>query len=472
MNFDITEQNVYFREFFETIAPWCPAYRHQRLTFVGVVHEGFDVILRGRLNLSWQPPASQKRPFRTASLRAGDYHLGNATEGLARQLSTAGLMQGFVLEDGVLRFLPDAHANVSAHVERRDRWTVLPDPYVAQLTLAGVDTRTLLSSSARRRFERELLEAERPFKSLEEWATAYGFKLSTSDSGLLEVFAERIAWLASGSSVRGGKAEIIVCLAPGLDPSHLRVKASNADPTGGEIEEIASGSILQWSREREDGTGRAVWAFDLPQEAVIHCATIYGACLQHERVFADPRALPNRARMMIEVADPGLERLSQLLTNPSAKDQKDDFEAAVPMLLHMLGFSNAYVSALSNMKGEADVFTQSPAGDVLVVECTTDVPDVVKIDKLLTRVFAMRKALCTPLSQLSPGRVTPVMVIPRTRDNLGPAAKKHANDHSVVMLCREDIEEAIERTRFAPNADAVLQAWRREPLNRFLLGES
>jgi hypothetical protein len=385
------KENTQFRDFFDLLAPWMAAYRSRRLTFVSVMHDGFDSILRARLDLSSEPPRELRQPFRTANLRAGQENLTGDPRDTERQLCAACLPGGIALKDGLLRLAPEPSSNISAQLQTRDRWGAVTDPHVAHLTLCGTGLRTLLSNSSRTRLERELLKSKRPFKSLEEWSLAYGFNLSTTDYALIEIFAERIGWIDTRSSVSANNAEIILGLAPEADPAEFLLSVSNADTNGVHIEEIRKGPEIAWSRSDSgwlEGTVHVAFACD----AIIRCTAIYAGCVQHETQLADARALPNRARMMIEVADPRLERLKQLLVAPDPKTQSRDFEAGIALLLQMLGFSSGYVGALSKMRDEADIFALSPRGDVIVAECTTAVPDIEKVDKLLARVIAMRMA--------------------------------------------------------------------------------
>jgi hypothetical protein len=295
--------------------------------------------------------------------------------------------------------------------------------------------------------------------------------LSSSDNVLLEVFAERVAWIdLSRSRVRGTAVEVVVQLAAHLDPCAFRLAVWNADPGGVRIEDTPNAKPIHWS-VGPDRTMAGVVRFEIPEEAIICCAPIYGGCVQQEAELADVHSVPNRARMMVEVADAKLVRLTQLLTDPKAQELKD-FEAGVALLLHMLGFSTAYVSALSNMRDEADMYGLTPCGDVVIVECTTGVPDDEKFGKLLTRVVKLRKALCTPSSRLQPERVTPVMVTTRTREDIGADVLKRAQAQGVLTLCRPEIEAAILRTRWIANADLVLQEWRGLPLTRVLSGQA
>jgi hypothetical protein len=124
------------------------------------------------------------------------------------------------------------------------------------------------------------------------------------------------------------------------------------------------------------------------------------------------------------------------------------------------------VGALSKMRDAPDMYALTPAGRVIVVESTTGVPDDEKVGKLVIRVAQARTALCTPSSRLAPEWVVPVMVTPRTQEEIGGDVLKRAEGRGVVMLCNSEITLAIERVRWAPNADAVLAQWRNAPLSR------
>jgi len=67
--------------------------------------------------------------------------------------------------------------------------------------------------------------------------------------------------------------------------------------------------------------------------------------------------------------------------------------------------------------------------------------------------------------------VIPVLAFPNTWDEIGPAAKEYARTHNIVMLCREELDELIDRTQYAPDADAVLKTWQSRPMQRLLSGQ-
>ena len=81
-----------------------------------------------------------------------------------------------------------------------------------------------------------------------------------------------------------------------------------------------------------------------------------------------------------------MERLQELLTNPKMRDKDArDFETGTTWLLQLHGFTTLYLGGMSRLSGEPDVLAQMPNGDLILVECTIEVPDEGKLNKLIAR---------------------------------------------------------------------------------------
>jgi hypothetical protein len=145
-----------------------------------------------------------------------------------------------------------------------------------------------------------------------------------------------------------------------------------------------------------------------------------------------------------------------LLTFPLEK-QRDDFETSVGLLFQMLGFAPAAFGKLSGMSGLPDLFLESAEGVMLVVEATTDVPDDDKLMKLVSRTARARDELTRALGASAP-TMTALMVCPLPPEELRPIRTK-ATQFGVMILCRPEIEAAIARSEFSPDAREVLLGW-------------
>lgn len=63
------------RAFLEVIDPLAAAYRHGTFTFVALLHQGANVILRAKLLLTVDAPTSVRRPLEASCLFAGQVAL-------------------------------------------------------------------------------------------------------------------------------------------------------------------------------------------------------------------------------------------------------------------------------------------------------------------------------------------------------------------------------------------------------------
>ncbi len=123
----------------------------------------------------------------------------------------------------------------------------------------------------------------------------------------------------------------------------------------------------------------------------------------------------------------------------------------------MLGFS---VDPLFGkpLEDGPDLIATTREGHIALVECTTSgvIDKDGKLGKLIDRANMVRSRLRK--AAYAHLRVLPILVTPQPRDAV--ADKKYAKDLGVVILTREDLEAAIEKTIVPQDPDALFsQAW-------------
>ena len=122
---------------------------------------------------------------------------------------------------------------------------------------------------------------------------------------------------------------------------------------------------------------------------------------------------------------------------------------------------------IRELHAKIGVFAKASDHQVVIVECTTGVPDDEKLMKLVSRAVRVREALeQSPGTPLQPEVIT-LLITPRQLDELVPIREK-AEAHGVLVLCRPDIEKMIMRTEFEPNARDMLQHWQSLPLLKLM----
>jgi hypothetical protein len=102
----------------------------------------------------------------------------------------------------------------------------------------------------------------------------------------------------------------------------------------------------------------------------------------------------------------------------------------------------------------------TPSGWLLVVECSTAVLNPKeKLQKLLNRLTETRERMSDGTAPpYLPDQILGVVFIPKACSELGdwPVAQKAG----ILVLCREDIELALEMARLPTDADQILSGWR------------
>lgn len=459
MSVELSQQFSHVATFLEAIEPLLPAYRSALLSYVAVVHEGEAVILRAALRFSTDAAPPPRCINQSLSLRAGQRcfdKLKLDLQSIEAWIRAAVSEQWLPTDDPLLKLLPESTRRYSAYHEstRPSFARSTEDAERLQINGAGRD----FISRRQKPLERELHEIG--LDSFDQLMRVFGLK--PSDETSLEISVAPVAKIDSNSQLIGTQLQLIVQLARGLDQDKLRITVCDADISRSPLPHSFASSDLKWS-ERE-GYWIGSLTFTLDSNAVVSCRAVYCGRIQHEIRLADPRALPNSRRMVLNIIDGGVDRLWELLTRPKGT-QRDDFEAAVGVLFQLLGFSPAAIGGMSQMQDEPDFFLEAADGEILVVECSTDVPPDKKFMNLVSRARRTREEL----SRLtSPPIVLPMLIVPVQSSELDPIRDK-ASTYDVLILSLPEINAAIARTQFAPNARETLREWRRLSLTRILM---
>jgi len=458
MDAELSEQFPQLAAFLEAVEPTLAAYRHGLLSYVAIVHAGETVLLRAAVRLSVEPSPLPKHMNQTLNLRCGQRRLETNPRAVESWIRAAVSGDWLPMStDPLMKLMPDHSRRYSASHESTPQPLAHKAKDPERLWISGAG-RSQLTSVRHRAFDRELNEIG--FDTFDELMRALG--LEASDQTTFEISAAPVARIES-ASLQGTRLQIVATLARDLDKDRLRVTVRNADLSDAPLPHSFSGSDLDWIER--DGSWIATLNHELASNAVIVCRAVYAGRIQDEIRLCDPNALPNSRRMILNVIDPELQRIRKLLTHPTDK-QRDDFETAVALLFQMLGFAPAPIGKLSGMSGEPDMFIAGTDSEMLVVECTTDVPDDDKLMKLVSRAARARDVLARSSSSIA-YTVLPVLIVPLRPEELRPIRAK-ADAHGVLILCRPEIEAAIARTEFAPDASEVLRQWRNLPLVELL----
>jgi hypothetical protein len=121
----------------------------------------------------------------------------------------------------------------------------------------------------------------------------------------------------------------------------------------------------------------------------------------------------------------------------------------------MLGFSVAHLGATDKTQDAADLIVTTPTGHFAVVECTTGLLKADnKLPLLVERAARVRRGV--DASNNKHLRVLPVIVTSRTRDEI-KADIEQAERLGILVLSRENLDQAVNNTLVLPNAEQLYE---------------
>jgi hypothetical protein len=451
-------QHSHIDSFLRTIQPWAATYTHSTITFVAFRYEGKLAILSARVRLSARLHRDLKSPLIADNLVAAEVPICGDFEAVRALVMAATSESYLMMGPHVLWLLKDKTREYSAFHDSPSaphrNWSRFTD--LDTLSLGGIRRQDLLANRLTE-LDREVLP--HGYRGLGDLMSKWDFSLSSSDAVTIVFAAQPVLRISDQSRLIDRTAEVEIQIPSHLTTDLVTVTFADAASDGHTFRRSIAGRELQWVKANNDRLGK--YTAQLPAPSILMCRALYSGALHDESQLFDPAALPNTRRTIVELADPELKRLRIPITNPKTNKDQNAFEAGIAVLLFMLGFDTVRVGGVKQLSDAADIFATTASGRLLIVECTTALLDPKgKLEKLLVRVQEAKDRLRVGSAAFTPECVTGVVIIPKARGELG-SVWTTADEHGVIILCRPEIEQALERTRLPPNADAVLDGWLR-----------
>ena len=289
-----------------------------------------------------------------------------------------------------------------------------------------------------------------PYDSLSELCQDFGLGLPNEPACLFEAIATDVVAMDFSCKVVGTSIDLAVLTAPGLDRNGVSIGYRLFDKGQVVKRETLRGDELNWSDAER--VQRGAIRIEVPPAAVLHCYARYRDVTHQHRWFNDSTVAQNPRRATYERFDPDLELLREMCVPKDNKFARD-LETAVSWLLWMLGFSVLHLGATKRLQDGPDLVATTPTEHYVVVECTTgQVKGESKLERLVGRAAAVRERLEKSNNQHL--KILPVMVTSMTRAEV-VAGIQAAREHGVVVLAREDILAAMDRTLILPRPDDI-----------------
>jgi len=314
----------------------------------------------------------------------------------------------------------------------------------------------MLTGGDRPRFRPQALDWElkahaEPFYNLADLLAYYDLGQLDQESAAqtVEVIAFGVTEIDKASKVDGDKASIGLAIAKGLEAGKVRLGYRVVPPHGRVTRRSIEGHRLDW--EEDDDLLKTEVILDVPPTSIVDCTVSYDGYARNHWWLTDASRAQNPRRAAYEVVDPELAVFSDYITK-AGKTPRDqhDFESAVSWLLWMLGFSPVYLGVSKQLE-TADLVVTTPGGDFAVVECTLG---LLKSEHKMARLIERTEAIRAQVD--ASHHVLPVMVTSKTRKEVR-AELPDAEKLGVLVMTRENLNEAIRRTMLMPNADAAYE---------------
>jgi hypothetical protein len=433
-------------DFFAAIAPVEHAYVHAAFNYIAVKSGDRFVIVYGRVFLNITDLNIPSLSFQSEHIRAGRYTLPELkldVRGFVDQLLTGKLETPhgdlyFDHADGgryAASFVP-YHPDGLTNQQRFNVLTMMADP-VAPLPQPDIDW--------------EIKAASIPYDGLQEIANELSLGAMSGPTATVEIVAFNVAAIdGQNSKVSGTSADLRIMVAKGLAPKRAKIGYRIYVPGTPTRRGVVSGEAIQWS---DDGSiRRGQTTVQVPNAAVVNCVASYDGIAQSHLWVGDPEKAQNSRRAVYETFDRKLESLKAAIANASVRGQDArQLEPAVAWLVWMLGFSVAHLGGTPKIRDAADLLAATPAGHFAVIECTTGLLKAEnKLALLHARAEAVRKNLAA--SNNTYQRVLPVIVTSMTAAEV-KADIEAAERLGILVIARENLDRAIDRTLVQPNAD-------------------
>lgn len=399
--------------------------------------------------------------FETQSLRAGRFDVSDLKSDIS------GFMESCL--DGVLK---TPHGDVRLFEENYS-----PSLRISPFHPAGGQSRisvlTIASQLGRNlRFDPEiqleLNSAATPFGTFEELVGL----LTLGRDNDSEVTVEFVSYQSAsvflpGTNVKGGKANIEVALASGLDRNKLslgvrRSVGGIAAPPQDVLRFSILGPEFEWAEI--DGVQRGKVTFDIGTTDVLQCFVNFNGINYHSYWISDPDTTANPRRVALSLFDPNLEITSDhVFRDVDGKARSNEFEAGLSWIFWMLGFSPVHVDTknIRSPKDAPDLLLCDERSNFLVVEATVgSLLNNNKLGKLWERTTRLREGL--QKHSLGHLEVIP-LIVTKSEEKFVESELEAAAKLGVSVVTREMLLSLIQRTDFFPDANSNFDRLRAFP---------
>ena len=443
----LKEENA-INEFRDILSNWINSYKSQICTFLAVKTNGKIRLKFGRIIFNTNTLQDSKLDFHieTNHLVAGRKIMKIEPKTIeqllceTRERKVKFSEHSFIVDKPFIRFDPIYHSKLSSPA----------GPRLPNLTISGSERIDMDYQL----FDWELKSADKPFGNTDELLDYLRLPRLTEmgDVYKLEIIAYSPVQISDKSKIGDGKALVILNVATGIDTNKIKLgfKVFNKNNI---VEQRFSitGEKVNWTKNEDLVTGD--YNFKIEDINLIQAFISYDNVALHSWYVTDPQKQMNHRYSIHSLFDKNLDTLKRFLF--VLFEERNNFEYGVALLLNILGFSVSHHGKIPKLQDGPDIIALTPIGNIGVIECTSGLLDKDdKLAKLVQRTTLIRKKLQeTVFGYLL---VQPVIITMLTRNEVS-GHLEDAGRHSIVVVCKEELTELLNRAIFPPDPEGLFK---------------
>lgn len=415
-----------------------------RVTYVAFERNGRLEIVKSRLFYASMNSGFEKRSFVGARLTAETFELKET--GLSEREFISKILNGkFSTPTQDITFSEQLNGGFSANFIPLHQEGLDLQNRTSVLQIRGSDQNLPINHAP---LDWELRAADPPYDSLNELCGDFGLGLLVERSSIFEAVAGGVVTMDFSCKVVETSIDLAIVASPGLVLEDVSIGYRVFENGNFWRRGTILGTALKWTEE--NGVFRGTAILPVPRAAVVHCYARYRNVTHQHRWFSDPTVAQNPRRAVYERFDPDLEILRDMIV-PKDNRYARDLETAASWLLWMLGFNALHLGTIKRLQEGPDLIGITPVGHHLVIECTTgQIKGESKLERLVARCAIVRDRL--ERSNHGHLKVLPLMVTSMTEAEVA-AGLAPAQEQGVVVLTREGLLDALNRTLIQPQPD-------------------
>jgi hypothetical protein len=445
-----------FADFEALLSTWKDAHICSVHSYVAVKGPEGSRLLFGRILLEPTRDGVNDTPFQfeTEHIIAGRFVKVTTPESITGFIAEAKAGQ-MDTDKGVVSIVTDSSRSISGYFAPIYHPLISDGPRLPSLIVHGTPKHNVLVTVGdSRQFDWEMKAADAPFDSLDELLNHCGLPtlMQIGDSTTLEIVARTPAVVGATSAINGSEAVIECRVAKALDSGKLRLGYRMFQKDQQIVRGSVTGASFEWRDEKD--LKIAFHRIAIGEASGLQVFLSYDRILLHQWWGTDPTKHLNPWQTIHQIFDQDLELLRKMLLKPET-DKPYAFENAVSTLLTLLGFSVTNYGRIPKLQKGPDIIAVTPSGHVGIIECTIGlINENDKLAKLVQRATLIKEKLTA--ARYGHLQLQSAIVTPLSREEVAVDLAA-AGLHGIAVVCKQEIENALNRVGFPPNADRMFQ---------------